>query len=66
MGLQKHKKKNIYLLLVISLNYKCSKDAKTGLVLVRMCLVQFLSHYLEIQVDGQSSCTYVYAKKTSK
>ena len=38
MGLQKHKKK--YLFLMISLNYKCSKDAKTGLGLVRECLVQ--------------------------
>ena len=41
---------------MISLNYKCSKDAKTGLGLVRECLVQILLHYLESQVDGQSSC----------
>jgi len=40
------------------LNYKCSKDAKTGLGLVRECLVQILSQYLETQVDGQSSCMY--------
>lgn len=42
---------------MISLNYKCSKDAKTGLGLVRECLVQILSQYLETQLDGQSSCT---------
>ena len=56
MGLQMSKKKNIFLFLMISLNYKCSKDAKTGLGLVRECLVQILLHYLESQVDGQSSC----------
>ena len=54
MGLQMSKK-NIFLFVMISLNYKCSKDAKTGLGLVRECLVQILLHYLESQVDGQSS-----------
>ena len=53
----KCQKKNIFLFVMISLNYKCSKDAKTGLGLVRGCLVQILSQYLETQVGGQSSCT---------
>jgi hypothetical protein len=53
MGLQMSKK-NIFLFVMISLNYKCSKDAKTGLGLVRGCLVQILSQYLETQVGGQS------------
>ena len=53
-------KKNIYLFLIIPLNYKCSKDAKTGLGLVRGCLVQILSHYLEKQFGGQSSCSEIY------
>ena len=36
----------------VPLNYKCSKDTKTGLELVRGCLVQILSHYLENQVKS--------------
>ena len=39
------------------LNYKCSKDAKTGLGLVRECLVQILERGIESQLHGQSSCT---------
>ena len=49
---------------MIPLNYKCSKDAKTGLGLVRECLVQILSHYLESQVDRQSSYCILYADKS--
>ena len=56
-------KKNIYLFLIIPLNYKCSKDAKTGLGLVRECLVQILEGGIESQLHGQSSCTYIHHKK---
>ena len=56
MGMQKHKKKYLFIVDDI-IELHCSKDAKTGLGLVRECLVQILSHYLESQVDGQSSCT---------
>ena len=56
-GMRNFLEKYIYFFLMIPLNYKCSKDAKTGLGLVRECLVQILSHYLETKVDGQSSCT---------
>ena len=45
---EKHKKKHLFIAdYWLSLNYKYSKDAKTGLELFRECLVQILSHYLE-------------------
>ena len=42
---------------MIPLNYKCYKDAKTGLGLVRECLVQILEGGIESQLHGQSSCS---------
>ena len=44
---------------MISLNYKCSssKDAKTGLGLVRGCLVRLLVELDVIQVASEYSCT---------
>ena len=56
MGLQS-KKKIIFLFVMISLNYKCSKDAKTGLGLVRGCLVRLLVELDIIQVASEHSCT---------
>ena len=60
IGLQKHKKKYLFIFLMISLNYKCSKDTKTGLGLVRGCLVQILSQYLESQVPRWAGNPAVY------
>ena len=63
MGLQMSKKKYFFICDDIIELYKCSKDAKTGLGLVRGCLVQILLHYLESQVDGQSSYMHTYVGK---
>ena len=53
-------KKIIFLILWCDYHWTTNvpRMPKPGLGLVRECLVQILLHYLESQVDGQSSCTY--------